>query len=401
MSVSNGRNSFAALVSLAALAACGPAHAAGPDAATAVEPLRLCADPANLPFSSEDPDRPGLYVEIGDALGKALARPVTHVWYRTNFGKRAVRVTMLARQCDATIGLPQDSDFMGPKVIFSKPLFRLGYALVASPEFAFAGIDSLKGRKVIVQYETTPQNMLGPREDMTTVTVLSPEEGMQKLAAGLADAAFLWGPTAGYLNASTYDGKFRITPTDGPALTWPTAVGFAKGSDDLRDKVDAALPGLQATIADLLVKYGLPTAQPMKFGALSSPARVRVAAMGDGAFALAQAAPATTPGPQAAAMPAAVPPAATSAPSATNIAEGKEIFNGTCAHCHGPDGVQGEKRIDLRRLNLRYDSDMHNVYWKTVHDGRPSKGMPSWKDVFTDEQFNQIWDYLQTVQSKE
>ena len=74
---------------------------------------------------------PALYIEIGDAIGKALGRPVTHVWYRTYFGKRAVRVTMLAKQCDMTIGLPDSDGFMGPKVIFSKPLFSLGYAIVA------------------------------------------------------------------------------------------------------------------------------------------------------------------------------------------------------------------------------------------------------------------------------
>ena len=53
--------SFAA-ISLAALcAALGPALAAGP------EPLRLCADPDNLPLSSDKPATPGLYVEIGEA----------------------------------------------------------------------------------------------------------------------------------------------------------------------------------------------------------------------------------------------------------------------------------------------------------------------------------------------
>src|SRR6516164_7907323 len=93
-----------------------------PDPANA---LRLCADPANLPFSSDDPATPGLYLEIGEAVGKAIGRPVSHVWYRTYFGKRAVRVTMLAKQCDATIGLPNSDDFMGPKVIFSRPLFNL------------------------------------------------------------------------------------------------------------------------------------------------------------------------------------------------------------------------------------------------------------------------------------
>ena len=121
---------FAVSALLAACASVPPALAQDAPA----NALRLCADPSNLPFSSNDPAKPGLYVEIGDAIGKALGRPVTHVWYRTYFGKRAVRVTMLAKQCDATIGLPESDDFMGPKVIFSKPLFNLGYAIVAPKE---------------------------------------------------------------------------------------------------------------------------------------------------------------------------------------------------------------------------------------------------------------------------
>ena len=83
------------------------------------------------------------------------------------------------------------------------------------------------------------------------------------------------------------------------------------------------------------------------------------------------------------------------------IADGKELFNGICAHCHGPDGVQSEKRIDLRRLFLRYGDDMHPVYWKTVHEGRPAKGMPVWQGVFTDEQLSNVYAYLSTIQSKE
>ena len=121
--------------SVSALAVAASCASVPPTLAQDAPPLQApcaCARiPANLPFSSDDPAKPGIYNEIGDAIGKALGRPVTHVWYRTYFGKRAVRVTMLAKQCDATIGLPDSDDFMGPKVIFSKPLFNLGYAIVA------------------------------------------------------------------------------------------------------------------------------------------------------------------------------------------------------------------------------------------------------------------------------
>ena len=132
-------------------------------------PANLCAFariPTDLPFSSDDPAKPGLYLEIGDAIGKALGRPVTHVWYRTYFGKRAVRVTMLAKQCDATIGLPDSDDFMGPQVIFSKPLFNLGYAIVAPKDAPVASVEALKGKRVAVQFETEPQNIVGPRDDI-------------------------------------------------------------------------------------------------------------------------------------------------------------------------------------------------------------------------------------------
>jgi mono/diheme cytochrome c family protein len=83
------------------------------------------------------------------------------------------------------------------------------------------------------------------------------------------------------------------------------------------------------------------------------------------------------------------------------IAAGKEIFNSICAHCHGPDSVQGVKKIDLRRLTLRYSDGAHNMYWKAVHEGRPAKGMPTWKRAFTDEQFEQIYAFLSSIQSTE
>ena len=173
---------------------------------------------------------------------------MTHVWYRTYFGKHAVRVTMLAEQCDLTIGLPDSDDFMGPKVIFSKPLFNLGYAIVAPKERSIASVEELKGKRVAVQFETEPHNIVGPRDDITAVTVLSPDDGMKALADGRADAAFLWAPSAGYLNKTTYDGRFAIVPIDGPRLTYPTAIGYAKASAALRDSIDAVLPEVSKAV---------------------------------------------------------------------------------------------------------------------------------------------------------
>jgi len=84
---------------------------------------------------------------------------------------------------------------------------------------------------------------------------------------------------------------------------------------------------------------------------------------------------------------------------AANIGAGQEVFNGTCAHCHGPNGVQSERKIDLRLLKKRYGDDMEATYWKTVHEGRPSKGMPAWKEVFSDDELRNVYAFLQTLQN--
>jgi polar amino acid transport system substrate-binding protein len=376
------------LAPLVTLILSAPASTAGADEA---KPLRLCADPTNLPFSSDNPSTPGVYLEIGQALAKALGRPVSYDWYKSYFGKRTVRVTLLGKQCDAMIGLPPSEDFMGPAVIFSKPIATEGYALVTAKGRNVSGIDDLKPFRVAVQYQTPPQNLLALRDEIEKVTVLSPEEGMKALDQGKADVAFIWGPVAGWLNKTEYGERYQIRTTDGEGLLWPVAIGFAKASTELRDQVDAQLPALQAMVPSLSAKYGLPTDAPIKLGTAVAQPLIMPASLDSAARPVVLA--------QATATPAAADSAAT-APAATPeaVKEGHEIFNGTCAHCHGPDAVQSERRIDLRRLRLRYADDMRNTFWKTVHEGRPAKGMPAWKDVFDDNQLNDVYAYLMTVQ---
>ena len=385
---------------LAAAIASALAAPAGQAIAEDVSPLRLCADPTNLPFSSDSPSQPGFYVEIGQALAQALGRPVTYDWYKSYFGKRTVRVTLLGRQCDAMIGLPLSDDFMGPSVIFSSKIATEAYALVSRSDQAIAGINDLKGKRVAVQYETTPQNLLAQSDDIEKITVLTPEEAMKALDQGKADVAFIWGPVAGWLNKTAYENRYRIRPVQGSGLSWDAAIGFAKASGPLRDQVNAALPQLGHTIADLTVKYGLPTDQPIQFGA--ADASLKSAALGAGVQPQPAAA---TQAPNApvtvgeTTTTATTTTAATTEPKPEEVSAGKEIFNGTCAHCHGPDAVQSERHIDLRLLHNRYGDDMRDKYWTTVHEGRPAKGMPSWKEVFTDDQFESIYAFLLTVQS--
>ncbi|HUL64976.1 MAG TPA: transporter substrate-binding domain-containing protein [Burkholderiaceae bacterium] len=357
------------LVGLAALLAClaGAAQAS-------VAPLRLCVDPANLPFSSnaaEDARKgvPGLYVEIGQAVADALGRPLETVWSLSYFGKRNLRATLLANQCDLAVGLPAVQDFMGPRVIFTRPILSLGYALVIAKDRTAAAIDDLKGQRVAVQFGSPPQSLLAARDDIMSVTTMDPEEAMRRLAAGEVDAAFVWGASAAYINHATLQDRFKVIPVDAPQMQFPAAIGLSSKRVALRDEIDALLGGLAPRIQELSTKY--------------------LVAMG----------PAVTVT-DAGTTQVAAAEQATAEGTKGDPASGKQVFNGTCAHCHGPDAVVADRKVNLRRLQVKYAEQMDETFFATVTNGRPAKGMPAWKDVFKQEDFVNILAYLKSVQEK-
>jgi polar amino acid transport system substrate-binding protein len=377
-------NAITPLVVVAALLGGGLASAqASP------QPLRLCADPANLPFSSNAPQArsqgmPGLYVEIGEAVAQALGRPMDTVWSLSYFGKRNLRSTLLAGQCDLAVGLPATSDFMGPKLIFSAPILQLGYALVAPKARQAISLDDLAGLKVAVQFGSPPQSLLAKRPDISSVTAMDPEEAMRRLVAGEVDAAFIWAPSASYINHSTLHDAYQVIPVQAPQMQFPAAIGFASKQAALRDDVNVVLPQLAPRIQALSVKYAVAqSATPML---LTDAGPVTLSPIN---LAPVMAA--------AAATIAATPAAAT---RVGDVASGREVFDGTCAHCHGPNAVVSDRKINLRLLQRKYGAEMEQVFFKTVTEGRPSKGMPTWKDVFKHEDFVNILAYLNTVQEK-
>lgn len=351
----------------------------------AAAPLRLCADPDNLPFSTASAAAGlGLYVEIGQAVAGALGRPMATVWSLSYFGKRNLRTTLLAGQCDFAVGLPAVDDFMGPAVIFTRPFISVGYAIATPRDRPVTRLGDLDGMRVAVQFNSSPQSLLATRPAVTSVTVMDPDEGMRLLADRKVDAAFVWGPSAGYDNRISLHDGFRVVSADGAQMRFGAAIGFSRKNAALRDEVDAVLPALAERIAALAEKYALPTGP----GVLLAAAEPVLAAMTQqGAAEAAQ--PVEAEGAQ--------PPAAEPVHEEAT-AEGRSLFNQTCSHCHGPDAVQSERRINLRLLRRRYGDDRENVFHTTVTNGRPNKGMPTWEGVIADEDIAKIYGFLDSVQ---
>jgi polar amino acid transport system substrate-binding protein len=391
--------------------------------ALGAEPLRVCADPDNLPFSKSDGPERGIYVDLAELVAQRLnAAPVQYTWWLTFYQRRALRNT--AKECDAVFALPTDADYKARGLQKTAPFLDVGYALVSAPGFAFSGLDDLKGKRLAVQFQTNPHILLSQRNDLPFSTFKTPEEIFAALAKGDIDAGFLWGPAAGFDNLKQHGGRWKVTPLTGPDLTGQVSVAVQRDKAELIKDIDSALLALKPQIAELAAKYGFPKAAPVKLDLVvvaDAPAKVStLAARDQGVTVPAQwmvktqaksepdskttskakpkskvstsAAKATTAGVAAQA-------AAELAPVLSADAQlGRVRFNDQCSHCHGSDGASPIRERDVRRLKMRYDTKWLETATATIKNGRSDLGMPPWKDILKEPEIQQVLSFLETVQ---
>jgi polar amino acid transport system substrate-binding protein len=393
--------------------------------AMAAEPLRVCADPDNLPFSkSEGPER-GIYVDLAELVAQRLnATPVQYTWWLTFYQRRALRNT--AKECDAVFALPTDADYRVRGLQKTAAFLDVGYALVSAPGFTFNGLDDLKGKRLAVQFQTNPHILLSQRNDLPFSTFKTSEEIFAGLAKGDIDAGFLWGPVAGFDNLKQHGGRWKVTPLTGPDLTGQVSVAVQRDKADLVKDIDAALLALKPQIAELAAKYGFPKTAAVKLDLVATagaPAMVQTLAAQDSAVAIptqwmvktstepdGKAASKAKPKPKAtgptgssaakaAAAGAATQAAAEKAPALSAEAQlGRVRFNDQCSHCHGSDGASPIRERDVRRLKMRYDAKWLETATATIKNGRSDLGMPPWKDTLKEPEIQQLLSFLETVQ---
>jgi polar amino acid transport system substrate-binding protein len=398
--------------------------------ALATEPLRVCADPDNLPFSkSEGPER-GIYIDLAELVAQRLnATPVHYTWWLTFYQRRALRNT--ANECDAVFALPTDADYKVRGLQKTAAFLDVGYALVSAPSFTFNGLDDLKGKRLAVQFQTNPHILLSQRNDLPFSTFKTSEEIFALLAKGEIDAGFLWGPSAGFDNLKQHSGRWKVTPLTGPDLTGQVSVAVQRDKAELVQDIDAALLALKPQIAELAAKYGFPKTTPVKldlvataavpptvqalatrYNAVTIPAQWMVktqATSEPDSNAPPKAKPQSKPKKKAATAGVATAGVATAAVAATAATEqtpalsasaqlGRVRFNDQCSHCHGSDGASPIRERDVRRLKMRYDAKWLETATTTIKNGRSDLGMPPWKDTLKDPEIQQVLSFLETIQ---
>ena len=99
--------------------------------------LRVCADPANLPFSNDKGE--GFENKIADIVAAELKLPVEYTWFPQATG--FIRQTLFAKRCDVVMGYAQGDEL----VLNTNPYYRSTYALVYRKGTGLDGVDTPRG----------------------------------------------------------------------------------------------------------------------------------------------------------------------------------------------------------------------------------------------------------------
>ena len=230
--------------------------------------LRVCADPANLPFSNKN--RKGFENAIADLLGEKLDLPVLYTWFPQATG--FIRNTLRARKCDLVIGYAQGHEL----VQNTNHYYRSSYVLVVRTDSGLADVKNLddgrlSDKRIGVIAGTPPATVMAlngligkakPFHLLVDRRYDAPGEKMvAEIASGDIDAGVLWGPIGGYY-AKQNDVDMTVIPlvneTKGPRMVYRITMGIRPQELEWKRKLNRLLRRSQDEIHKILLDFGVP-----------------------------------------------------------------------------------------------------------------------------------------------
>jgi quinoprotein dehydrogenase-associated probable ABC transporter substrate-binding protein len=245
----------------------GPSHAQTSDLVVRTE-LRVCADPANMPFSNEKGE--GFENKLAELVGGVLKIPVTYTWFPQATG--FIRNTLGAKTCDIVMGYAQGDEL----VLNTNHYYSSGYALIVRADSDLASVESLedarlKDKSIGIIAGTPPATNLAiygllgkarPFQLMVDRRFFSPAEDMvAQIASGELDAGLLWGPIGGYY-AKQSKTPLKVIPLvkerQGPRMTYRITMGVRQSDANWKRELNRIIAEHQSEIDAILESYGVP-----------------------------------------------------------------------------------------------------------------------------------------------
>jgi len=263
----SARRRVAALAGVLLLSLAGRVMAADHIEAVDRTTLRVCSDPASLPFSNHK--QQGFENKIADLLAQDLKVPVKYTWYPDATG--FLRNTLNARRCDLVIGIASGAEL----VLNTNPYYRSSYVIATrrkdNLDITELHDPRLKKLKIGLTAGTPPadviaaQGLMGnvrPYQLVVDTRFDSPGKLMiEDLAKGEIDVALLWGPIAGYY-AKNYGDQLIVTPLVKEAkdarMDFYITMGVRPNEIEWKRQVDGLIKDNRDGIQAILKDYGIP-----------------------------------------------------------------------------------------------------------------------------------------------
>ena len=318
--------------------------------------LRVCADPSNLPYSSNDPATPGFEVELARLIARELGVTARLEWHPTYV--RALK-PLRDGACELFMGLPQDARFRegNPWIAVSRSYYVMTHAIVTKPDSGGFTIAALAGKRVAVEMASMAEMYVAYR-DVERKLYRTQEQAFQATVSGEAVAAFLWLPVAAWQARGRSD--LRVIPVTEKSLQFAVGVGVRRRDPGLAAAVDGAVERLlgNGEARAILTRYG---AVPV---ALRHPSADSVV--------LAQA--------------------------SDPADRGRSLFSTACSRCHGAEGVGGGTGGAVPKLK-NYDGGW-DKFSRLVLNGRKNTAMGGFKGILTEDEVRALYEYL-TARARE
>ena len=244
--------------------------------------FRVCADPANMPYSNKAGE--GFENKIAELFAAKLELPLRYEWFPQATG--FVRKTLGEKRCDVIIGFAQGHEL----VLNTNHYYVSTYVFVTGQDSPLADVttladERLKGKKLGVMAGTPPathmarNGLIGKAKGyhlMVDRRVSSPaEEMIDDLKSGEIDAAVLWGPIVGSL-AITSDPPLKVVPllneAGAPRMFYRITMGVRPGDLVWKRKLNSMIRRNQKEIDAILSEYGLPLLTEMGDGVVEKTA---------------------------------------------------------------------------------------------------------------------------------
>jgi mxaJ protein len=255
-------------MSLRCLSVCLLLVIASASVATAA-PLRICADPDNLPFSNRA--EKGLDNRIALLVAHQLHREPVFIWARN--GRGFLRERFNKDACDVLIGVPEH--LRG--VLTTTPYYRSAYMFVTRrrEHLEIASFDDphLNGRRIGLQ--ALEDNLAPPSLALIRTGHAAQLVGFNSFGAHAPDivravadgrlgTAVVWGPLAGYFTARDHL-PLKLMPvsplvdSSGVPFAFSISMAVHKLDTNLRDQLNQSLADLKPAIGQILTRYNVPT----------------------------------------------------------------------------------------------------------------------------------------------